>query len=88
MGLVRIPHTKLIVTCYAELVFLNPGESAGHVVHSSVSGVQNINTLYFMLRWARCSFHKKRAETYCTKLVFLHLVGSADHVMHFGVFGA
>jgi hypothetical protein len=36
-------------TRYAELVFLHPVGSAGHVMHSSASGARNINTLFFIL---------------------------------------
>jgi hypothetical protein len=41
---------KRAKTCYAELVFLHPMGSAGHVVHSSASGARNIDALIFKLR--------------------------------------
>jgi hypothetical protein len=34
---------------YVELAFLHPVRSVGHVMCSRTSGVQNINTLFFML---------------------------------------
>jgi hypothetical protein len=36
-------------TRYAELLFLHLVGSVGHVVHSSVSGAQNVDVIFFML---------------------------------------
>jgi hypothetical protein len=40
---------KRAKTCYAELEFLHPVGSAGHVVHSSASGARNVDALIFKL---------------------------------------
>jgi hypothetical protein len=73
---------KCVGTRYAKPVFLHPLGSAGHVVHSGASGLQNVDALFFMLEWDQYRFHKKCAETPNAKLVFLHLVGSVGHVVH------
>jgi hypothetical protein len=35
-----------------------------------------------MLRWSKCGFHKKHAETRYAELVFWHPVGSAGYVVY------
>jgi hypothetical protein len=63
-------------------MFLHPVGSVGHVVHSGVLGVQNVDTIFFMFRWDRYGFHKKRAGTRYAKLLLLHPVGSVSHIVH------
>jgi hypothetical protein len=57
---------------YAELLFLYPMGSAGHIVYSGASGAQNIDALFFMLGYDRYGFNKKRAGTCYAELVFSH----------------
>jgi hypothetical protein len=49
---------KRIGTHYAELVFLHPVGSVGHVVDSGVSGARNVDTVFFMLEWDWYGFYK------------------------------
>jgi hypothetical protein len=73
-------------TCYAELVFLHPVGSAGHVMRSGGSGSRNVDAPFFMLRWDRYKSTKTAQEhvmpnlcfciwwvTRVTKCILLHL---------------
>jgi hypothetical protein len=51
-------------------------------VHSVEFAAQNIDILFFMLRWDQYGFDKKCTETRYAELRFLHPVGSAGHVVH------
>jgi hypothetical protein len=53
----------------------------GFKVHSGAFGVQNVDTLLFMLLCARCESYKKHAGTCVSLLVFLHSVGSVGHIV-------
>jgi hypothetical protein len=81
-------HKKAGGTHYVEHVFLHLMRYAGHVVHSSASGVQNIDELFFMLGWDHYGFHKKHVEKPYTKLVFSHPVVSVGYVVHSGAYEA
>jgi hypothetical protein len=49
---------------------------AGHVVDFDSFGPQNVDALFFMLRWDQYRSTKNRVMTRYVELVFLHLVGS------------
>jgi hypothetical protein len=74
-------HEKHTRIRYEELVFLHPVQSTCHVVCSGASEVQNVDILFFMLRWPRLGSHKKRTGTRYTALAFLHQVQSVGHVV-------
>jgi hypothetical protein len=51
-------------------------------VPGSASGPRNVETLFFMFGWSRCSSYKRGAWTHYDELVFLHPAGLAGHVLH------
>jgi hypothetical protein len=73
---------------YAELVFLHLVGPTGHVVHSVVSGTQNVIAQFFIFGLDRYIFHKKSVGTHYAKILFLHPVRSLGHVVHCGASGA
>jgi hypothetical protein len=72
----------------AELVFLHLVGSASPVVHFGVFRVQNVDTLFFMLRWYRYRFDKRRVGSCYAEHVSLDLLGSVGHVVHSGESGS
>jgi hypothetical protein len=75
-------HQKGTGTRYAQLVFLHPVGSSGHVVYSGASGARNMIALFFILVWDGYGFNKMRVGRCYVELVFLHPVGSVGHVVH------
>jgi hypothetical protein len=71
-----VPRDTLRQTC----VFASAGICESH----SASRPQNIDALFFILCWARCSFHKRLTETRYDELVFLPPMGSTGDLMHSG----
>jgi hypothetical protein len=63
-------HEKCTEKHYAEVVFLHPVESVGHVVHSDAFGARNVNAQIFMLMWDRYGFNKKASGHITPNLCF------------------
>jgi hypothetical protein len=57
-------------TRYAELEFLHLVGSAGHIVHSGVSGARNIDALFFVLGLGQFRYNKKHVGTRYVELMF------------------
>jgi hypothetical protein len=68
-------------------VFASGAICGSHNAFPCVLGMKPRCTI-FMLRWARCGFHKKRAGTRYAELVFSPLVGYAGRVVHSTTSGA
>jgi hypothetical protein len=47
-------HKKRVGTHYGEHVFLHPVRCVSQIVRPGASGVQNVDTPFFMLGWDRC----------------------------------
>jgi hypothetical protein len=58
-------HKKHAGTHYAKLVFLHLIGSTGDILHSTVSGAQNVDALFLMLVWD-CTDSTKSALGYIT----------------------
>jgi hypothetical protein len=83
VGPLQIPEKTHRDTLH-QILFFHPGGDAGHIVHSSASGVRNIDTIFFLLGWELYGCQKKCGGTHDAELVFLHPVGSAGHIVHSG----
>jgi hypothetical protein len=86
VGPVQIPQKAHQDALHRSCV-LHPVGSVGHVVHCGASGARNIDALFFLLRWDRYGFQKKRVDTRHAKCLFFQLLGYAGHIVHSGASG-
>jgi hypothetical protein len=56
-------------------------------VHSGAYRARNVDALFFLIKWAWCSFHKKCAGTHYSQLLFLHPMGFVAHVVNSDKYG-
>jgi hypothetical protein len=66
-------HKKHAGTHYAKVVFSHLVLSAGHVVYSGASKVQNVNVVCFILGWDVCGFPKKHNGSHYAELMDLRV---------------
>jgi hypothetical protein len=67
-------HKSHAGTRYAELVFLHPVGSAGHIMHSAASEAQIVKPLFLLLEWDHYGLNKKHARISYMEHEFLHPV--------------
>jgi hypothetical protein len=79
-------HKKRIERRFAELAFLHPIGSMGHIVLSGASGHET-STHYFSCLGGTGTNRQKQTVTRYAEQVFLHPVGFACHIVHCGVSG-